>query len=130
MELFLQICGVGILTALLTMVLRRTSAPLGVLLSVACCVALGMLALQVVRPILQFLQTLQQTANLSGSLMKPLLKTVGVGILTQITSAVCQDAGESAMAKMVELCGGVVALYLALPLLTAVLTLLNQLTGG
>lgn len=130
MELFLQICGIGILTALLAMVIKRTNSALGVLLSVACCVALGVMAAQVLKPIVEFVQSLQQTANLNGTLMKPLLKTVGVGILTQITGAVCQDAGEAAMAKMVELCGSLVALYVALPLLTAVLSLLNQLTGG
>ncbi len=130
MDVMLQICGLAILSALLALVLKRDNAVLGTLLSVACCVMLGILVLQVLKPVVEFLRSLQQTASLNANLMQPLMKTLGIGILTQVAAAVCQDAGQSSMAKMVELCGSIVALYLSLPLLTAVLQLLNQMTGG
>jgi stage III sporulation protein AD len=130
MEVFFRVCAIGILTALLTLVLKRSNSVLATVLAVVCSVAIGLVAIGVLKPVVEFLQELQTAANLSENLMKPLLKTVAIGILTQITSAICQDAGETAIGKMVELCGGILALYLALPLLTAVLSLLNQMTGG
>ena len=42
----------------------------------------------------------------------------------------CGDCGEGGVAKMVELCGTVMALYLSAPLVTAVLELLDGLLGG
>lgn len=130
MEIMLQICGIGILAAILASVLKRENVPHGTLLTTACCIMIAFAALQLMQPVITFLQTLRQTANLNDDLMLPLLKTVGIGLLTQVTAAICQDAGQAAVAKMVELCGSVAALYLSLPLLTAVLDLLNQLTGG
>lgn len=130
MDIMLQICGLGILTAVLALVLKRDNAVLGTLLSGACCIMLGIVAVQILQPVIEFLRTLQQTAGLNENLMAPLMKTVGIGILTQIATAICQDAGQAAVAKMVELCGSILALYLSLPLLTAVLSLLNQMTGG
>lgn len=130
MDIMLRVCGLGILAAIVALILKRDNAVLGTLLSAACCVMLGVTAVQILQPVIDFLQTLQQTAGLNGNLMSPLLKCIGIGLLTQIATAICQDAGQAAVAKMVELCGSVLALYLALPLLTAVLSLLNQMTGG
>ena len=130
MELFLQICGVGILASVLALVLQRANASVGVMVSVGACILLGLAAVAALEPVVDFFRSLQRMAGLSGSLMSPFMKTVGIGILTQITAAICQDAGQNAVARMVELCGSVIALYLSLPLLTAVLNLLADLTGG
>ena len=54
----------------------------------------------------------------------------GIGVLTQISAGVCDDAKQSAVARLVELCGGVLALYAALPLLEAVLELIETVGGG
>lgn len=130
MELFLQICGLAILASVVALVLKRANASIGVMVSVGACVLLGLAAVASLEPIVAFFRSLQHLAGLSSSLLAPFMKTVGIGILTQIATAICQDAGQSAVARMVELCGSVLALYLSLPLLTAVLDLLSNLTGG
>ena len=70
------------------------------------------------------------TTGLDKALMTPMLKTIGIGILTQLSATICADAGENAIAKLVEICGGVLALYVALPLLEAVLDMVEQMSGG
>ena len=62
--------------------------------------------------------------------VSPSLKAVGIGVLTQISAGVCDDAKQSAVARLVELCGGLLALYAALPLLEAVLELIETVGGG
>ena len=64
------------------------------------------------------------------ALLSPLLKCVGVALLSQLASAICLDAGQGALAKTVELGGAVLALTLSLPLISAVLSLLEQLSSG
>lgn len=130
MELFLQICGIAVLCAVLALVLKRSNASVGMLLSAGCCVVLALAAIGVLTPIVDFFRSLQQLTRLDASLLTPFMKTVGIGILTQIAASICQDAGQAAIARMVELCGSVLALYLSLPLLQAVLELLGQLTKG
>ena len=68
--------------------------------------------------------------GLDAELMTPMLKAVGIGLLTEIAAGVCADAGESAIGKLVELAGGLLALSVALPLLEAVLQMLKTMGGG
>ena len=56
--------------------------------------------------------------------------TVGIGLLTQLTASVCADAGESTVTRLIELCGSVLGIYTALPLLEAVLSLLRTMLEG
>lgn len=53
-------------------------------------------------------------------LFVPLLKTLGIAVVSKTCGDVCRDVGQSAMAGLVELAGTLSALLCALPLLTAV----------
>ena len=68
--------------------------------------------------------------GLSSAVFSPLLKTVAIAILGQVAGAFCQDAGQGALGKMVELCGTVLCLCTGLPLATMLLELLRGLGGG
>ena len=48
----------------------------------------------------------------------------------RIAAGVCSDAGEQALENAVELTASILAVYAALPLLTAVLDLLQEMLGG
>ena len=86
--------------------------------------------LRLAEPVVSFLSELRQLAGLEPALLQPLLRTVGIGLLTQLTASVCADAGESTVARLIELCGSVLGIYTALPLLEAVLSLLRTMLEG
>ena len=81
-------------------------------------------------PVLEFFEKLLSFTGLSSAVFSPLLKTVAIALLGQIAGAFCQDAGQGALGKMVELCGTVLCLCTALPLATMLLELLQELGGG
>ena len=110
MERFLQIAALCVICAVLSLVVRRRSPEFSFCAACACC-AVSLIGLE-------------------PALLAPVLKTVGVGLLTQIAGAFCRDAGEQALCKVVELCGTFLAVYVALPLANAVLELLQTLMGG
>ena len=62
--------------------------------------------------------------------MTILWKVAGISLITELAETVCADAGESALGRMLRLCGAAAALYTALPLFSAVLELLEKLMGG
>ncbi len=126
----LQISAVGVLTAVFAALLRRYHEESALLLAVGGCVLLGLLLIRIAQPVVAFLARLRELTGLRQPLLEPLLKAVGIGILTQISAGVCVDARQSAVARLVELCGGVLALYAALPLLEAVLELIETIGGG
>ena len=75
----------------------------------------------IVGDIFQNQAALGEAAGLSPAVLAPVLKTVGIAILTHISAEVCRDAKESGIAAFVETAGAAVALCVALPLLRAVL---------
>lgn len=130
MELFLQAAAIAVITVVLTSLLKKTNRELALLLTLAACILIGLFFMRLAEPIVDFLSKLRNLAGLDKTLMTPMLKTIGIGFLTQISATVCADAGENAIAKLVEICGGVLALYVALPLLEAVLDMVKQMSGG
>lgn len=121
---------IGIVTVLLAAMLRKYSKELGILLTLAACVLLGLLLVQFAQPLVDFLAKLRNIAGLDKSVTEPIMKTIGIGLITQIGATVCADAGENAIAKLIEVCGGVLALYVSLPLLEAVLSMIDTISGG
>ena len=77
-----------------------------------------------------FLRRLSGLAGINTALLAPVWKAAAVGLLTQLTESFCKDAGQQALAKAVELGGGILALYALLPLASSVAELLQRMAGG
>ena len=130
MQTFLQVAVIGLLTVIFTNLLRKNNAEIGIILSLAACFLIAICLLQLAKPLVDFMSRLRALSGLETELLEPLLKTIGIGFLTQISSNVCADAGEKAIAKMIEICGAVLSLYVAIPLMEAVLEMLESMGGG
>ena len=126
MDLILRAVVLGLVGAVLCLVIQKKSPELGLVLALAVALLVVGLGLELVGAILDFAALLQDAAGLSPALLRPVLKTVGIGILTRIAADICKDAGQSAIAGAVELAGTVAALYIALPLMQTVF----QMIGG
>ena len=120
----MKIAACSVVCALLCAVLKPHEGALALAVSVLAA-ALGLLS-----PVLEFFEKLLSFTGLSSAVFSPLLKTVAIALLGQIAGAFCQDAGQGALGKMVELCGTVLCLCTALPLATMLLELLQELGGG
>ena len=130
MDACLKLSIGAVAAALAALTIRRQNEDLALLLGVAGCCMGGLLTLELLSPVLEQVRRLFSRTGLDEALLSPLLKCVGVALLSQLASAICLDAGQSALAKTVELGGAVLALTLSLPLISAVLSLLEQLSSG
>lgn len=130
MEALIRAAAAGIVGAILISIVRKQSSALALTLSLACCCLLGVSLLSFVRPLVAFADRLRETAGLSNAFLMPLLKAVAIGLITEIAASVCSDTGESSLSRLIQLCGAAAALYCALPLMQAVLELVESLLEG
>lgn len=130
MQTFVHVLIIGIIAVIFSAILKKNNAELAVLLSLGACVLIALLLLNLTEPLLDFFAKLRDLSGLDRQMMTPLLKTIGVGLLTQICATVCDDAGEKAVAGLIEVCGGLLALYVSLPLLEAVIQMVETMSGG
>lgn len=130
MSTALQVISLAVVCAVLCVLLRERTGTLAMLLTLTVCVCALLVMFRFFTPILDFAARLRQLSGLSDSVTAPLLKVTGMGLLTQVACGLCEDAGEKALARTVEICGSVFAVYVSLPLMTAVVELLESMLGG
>lgn len=127
MEQTIQITAACVTGALLALLLKRQIPETALLVTLAAAAAAFLFLSGAVEQVLNFLDRLSREAGVSQELFIPLYKTVGIALVVRIGGNLCRDAGESALAAVVETAGAIGALVTALPLLSAVLELLVEL---
>lgn len=130
METAGKLIAAALLCCILCLLLQKQAPELTLVLCVLGCVLCLLTTLPLFSQILEFVKRLEALTGLSGAVFSPLLKTAAVGILFQLAGALCRDGGRQSLAGTVELCGGILCLYLSLPLLELVLSLLQNMIGG
>ena len=127
MDKFLMASAGVLLTVILILCLRRYNGEMAVLLSLGCCCLVAIVAVGFLAPILEFVRKLQQSAALNSQMLQILLKITGVAFTAEIACTVCSDSGNGALAKTLHMLETAVILYLSLPMMDALLELVERI---
>ena len=127
MEAVWQIVALGLLGAVLAALLKKHTPELALLLTVTAGVWILTAVLDGLGAAAAMAERLAQLAQMDAAVAGPVLKTVVVALVTRITAEICRGAGEGGLAAFVETAGTILALTAALPLMAAVLTMLEEL---
>ena len=117
----------GVAAALCGVVVRQKSPEIAAVLALAACVLLLWNTLPLLETIWDVVQELAQLADISPTVLRPLLQTVGLAVVTRLAGSLCRVAGEGSIAAFLEVAGSAAAVLVALPLLKMVLQLILQL---
>ncbi len=126
---FLRLCGLALVAAILILALGGHRKEIGALLGLAMCCMAAMAAIGYLQPVVQFVKELETLGNLDHSLVKTMLKVVGIGMIAELAALICADAGNASLGKTVQMLGSAVILYVSMPLFTALITLIQQILG-
>jgi stage III sporulation protein AD len=129
MEQVIRAAAVCVMGALLAVVVKRGTPELAVAVTLAAAAAVLLFLLEPLGELLRFLTDLAHRSGVPQELFLPLYKTIGIALVVRVGGDLCRDAGESALASVMETAGSVCALLAALPLLSGVLALLMELMG-
>ena len=121
----LALGAVGVVAALFAVMVRQRAPEMALVLAMAACVLLLWNTLpESIRDVMEELASLTE---ISPALLRPMLQTVGLALVTKLAAALCRDAGEGSLAAFVEVAGAAAAVLVALPLLKMVLQLVMGL---
>ena len=127
MDQICPIAAVSLIGSLSALFLKREVKELSLLLSIVTSVILLSLVTAGALEILSLLRQLAETAEISDALLAPMLKVLGIEVVTNLVANICRDAGEGGVASAVELTGAICALYTSIPVIQAVLILIEEL---
>ena len=125
MEQLVKCAGAAIIGAVLCLLTKRQGAQYGILVSIGTVLFIVTLGLSFMKPVMAFAESMGETAGLVGGITEPVLKALGMGILTEVSSGICEDAGEKTIASMLRLSGSVASVYVLLPLMESLMTTLQ-----
>ena len=129
MNVFLKTAA-GVLTALiLWLCLNKHSKDFSVLLTLAVCAMAFMAAFTFLQPVINFVKKLQAVGEMDKDLLSVILKAVGIGLLSEICTLICKDAGNESMGKVLQLFSTVVVLWMSIPVFEKLLSLLDTILG-
>ena len=129
METYFTAIAAALMALVLFLVLKDHGRHMMVLLSIAAVSVILIAAIEYLKPITELIKTLSNISRIDQAYIRVILKAVGVGLIGEMGVLVCNDGGNSALARGVEMMTTAAVLWLSVPLITAVLELIQQITG-
>lgn len=125
MEVLIKVSALAVFGAIIIVSLRRTVPELSVTASVALLAVLVLGAAGALGRVVTLIYDLAAWASIDDKLVEPIVKTLGISIVSRLASDMCRESGVQSAASYVELVGGAVAVSFAIPLMFG---LLSQIT--
>lgn len=122
-----KVAAVAVAAALCAVVVKKQAPELGLVLGLAAGALILTLSLDAWQGVRAWMDMLADTAGLSPAVLAPVIKTVGIAMITRLTAEVCRDAKEGGIAAFLETAGAAAALFVCLPLLETVLSMVTDL---
>lgn len=125
-EIF-QLVGIALTTAVAALVLKGTKPEMALAVTVAGSIVMLLFAFEMLRGSLSLFQKIADVTGIDSSLVKILLKMIGIGYLVEFASGILADFGQNALADKLVFCGKILILVLAVPIVENVLRLILKL---
>ena len=129
MVIFLQAAAGVLVASVLGLTLAKQNKEMTTLLIIAVCCMVVMASIGFLQPVLELLRQLESLGNLNEEMVQILFKVVGIGLVSEIASMICADAGNASLGKALQMLGSMVVLWLAIPAFQALLSLIQKILG-
>lgn len=122
-----QVAAVAVAGALCATVIKRQTPDMALVVTLCAVTVILGKAMVLLEPVRMLMDALGESAGLSAAVLAPVVKTVGIALLTRVCAELCRDANESGIAAAVEIAGSACAMVVCLPLFRAVLEMILEL---
>ena len=123
---FIKIVGVGCVTALTALLLKSTKPELSFVVTIVGVLIILLWLVGLFQNTANIFYSIAMMAGVNNSLLKLLLKIVGVSYLTEFSAGILNDFGSANVADKISLCGKILIFVLSLPIMECLLQLLQE----
>lgn len=122
----MKIVAIAIGGVIMAAIVKSFKPELSIYVVLATVIIIFLMALDKLTAVFQFLSTVYGEMTYGKNFFPIIIKVLVVAYLADFTAQLCKDAGEGAIAGKVELAGKIVIFYLSMPILLAILELINS----
>lgn len=128
MEIMAKAAAIALLGAACSLLIKTKNPEYSFALTALCAVCICCAAFGMISSLVDFISEVIKNSGLPAAVFVPVIKCVGIAVLTKLICGLCKDAGQSGTSAAVEYLGGAAAVFTALPLLQTLLKTLEGLT--
>ena len=129
MNIFWKTVGTILVAVVLALCVGKQEKDLAMVLTTAAAVMTLTAAFSYLDPVLSLLRRLESLGGLQPGVLDTLLKITGIGLVSEVAATICQDSGNGALAKGMQLLGTALILSLSVPLFETLLELVQHILG-
>lgn len=115
----IKVVLIGLVAVFVVLLLKVGKPEFAMAVSLAACVLILLIAAGTLSAVVRDLQRLFQYISLPEGYLKILFKILGVTYLAEFGSALCKDAGQTAISGQIELVGKLTILAISMPVVTS-----------
>lgn len=130
MSTFVKAVVIVLVTVILSLVLPKNAGEFHVVLSLGACSIVLLIAGSFLQPIINTIYSLIEIGHADHEMVRILLKATGIAILSEYVILICQDAGNSALGKSLQVLSSAVILWLSLPMITGLMDIIKKLLAA
>ena len=124
------IIGIALIAASISLLLKKFNPEISLVIRIlAGVLILGLIILNL-RPVLNQISSLINSANIPGEYLDIVFKAIGITFITQLAYDSCRDAEESSLASKIEMAGKIAILIISLPLFEKIAEIAISLIKG
>ncbi len=123
----MRIAAIAIVGVIMASVVKSFKPEFSIYVVLATIVIIFLMALNKLTAVFQLLSSVYGEMTYGKDFFPIIVKVLVVAYLADFTSQLCKDAGEGAIGSKVELAGKIVIFYLSMPILLAILELINSI---
>lgn len=125
--MFIQYLSIVIIGIALCLLLNKHGNEFALVITIILCCFLFGYTLEYLKSVISLSEKLRELSGINVQIFKILIKSVGIGLLSEIVMLICNDVGYSAIGKAVQLAGGITILWLSIPLFDNLLDLVEKI---
>lgn len=123
----MRIIGIGVIGAVLSLLIRNLRPELSMMIPMIVTFTIIFCVLPYLTAIIDELRVISEGAGIEYRYVSIVLKIVGISYLAGISSELCKDVGENAIAARIELAGKLIIMFISLPIIDRLLGVVREI---
>ena len=129
MGAFLKAIAGCMIAVVLGTALSKQGKDIWLLLGIAVSCMVAVAAMSFFAPIVEYVENLKIISGIDNQMLAIVIKSAGVGLISEIAGLICTDSGWSGLAKTIQVLSVCVILYLSIPLMSELLEMVQKMVG-
>jgi stage III sporulation protein AD len=127
----IQVVGLGLLVAILSLILKEQKPMFAFLLTACAALFIFIFLADKIAAVIRVIESLALETNVNLVYLKTILKIIGIAYIAELGAQIVRDSGFSSIASKIELAGKVLIIVMAVPIIEVLIrTVISMLPSS